>query len=601
MSARRIHGVVLLAALAGCQTILGLDEGTKREEGQGGAPATSSTTSTVSAGGAGGAVGGGGGAGGGCDPASCPTSANECLIPACTAAQTCGFEGARQGTPLSTQSPGDCEEVVCDGAGSTEIQADPLDIPGPDDTVCTSEVCDGTTPVHLPVMAGDSCADGGGSVCNALGACVECVLGGDCLSGFCQGNQCVPEDCLDGMMNGFETATDCGGPMCGQCDDGDGCLIGDDCKSGVCLVQCQAPACDDGVRNGSETDTDCGGLVCSICPTVLLLGGGGANVIVGEFHPATGWASSSLTGTTADGLALTITAAGQGVGLIRFTLLGDPKDNQLQYTTWEAGSSWAPFAAVGPAVTTRAAPALRVGAAQAAFQGFDYKYYHAAFNGTWSPSAEPVGAGAGQSFGPSPPDLAATAGGVALAFMDGSNTNHVTARDRTGGGWQPAQDLAADPNFNLTPAVVALTSGPELLLVHVRSPDKQVMWLSRTGGAWTTPAAAIPDAFTDERVALVALPGGAAMLAFRGTDSKLYTSRYEAGLWSAPAGIANPNVTLIAPPSLARGTGGAMVELVFVDSTNTAFHARQMANVWTAPVPIYSGAGFTRVAIASAP
>lgn len=148
---------------------------------------------------------------------------------------------------------------------------------------------------------------------------------------------------------------------------------------------------------------------------------------------------------------------------------------------------------------------------------------------------------------------------------------------------------------------MALTSGPELLLVHVRSPDKQVMWLSRTGGAWTTPAAAIPDAFTDERVALVALPGGAAMLAFRGTDSKLYASRYEAGVWSAPAGIANPNVTLIAPPSLARGIGGAMVELVFVDSTNTAFHARQMANVWTAPVPIYSGAGFTRVAIASAP
>lgn len=76
----------------------------------------------------------------------------------------------------------------------------------------------------------------------------------------------LPETCYDGLHNARETDVDCGGD-CDPCPDGDLCRDPTDCVSGVCDGgQCLAPTCDDDVRNGRETDIDCGG-DCDPCPT----------------------------------------------------------------------------------------------------------------------------------------------------------------------------------------------------------------------------------------------------------------------------------------------------------------------------------------------
>jgi plastocyanin len=242
------------------------------DDGATGATATSTTLGPTGGTGGLGGAGGDGGDGGhehGCmDPAlDCPAPPNECVNPIC-AAGICSTENLAQGIPLANQTPGDCQEAVCDGNGGLESEADGTDVD--DDMVdCTLDTCEDGTPMHAPAAEGLSCDDGGGSVCNDSGTCVECNVTEDCQPGdLCQQSQCVPPSCLDMMQNGPETDVDCGGPVCAPCDDGEGCMIDGDCVSDFCnpnLSQCAAPTCLDGFENGVETDVDCGGGTCPDC------------------------------------------------------------------------------------------------------------------------------------------------------------------------------------------------------------------------------------------------------------------------------------------------------------------------------------------------
>jgi len=109
---------------------------------------------------------------------------------------------------------------------------------------------------------------GDGHFCDGSGACVECLVGGDCLSGICMTSTCVDAMCGDGVQNGTETDLDCGGPSCVKCDDLLSCWFGSDCQSGVCKNgKCKVPACNDNADNGQETDVDCGGPACPKCAT----------------------------------------------------------------------------------------------------------------------------------------------------------------------------------------------------------------------------------------------------------------------------------------------------------------------------------------------
>ncbi|HVY49224.1 MAG TPA: hypothetical protein VHB21_25210, partial [Minicystis sp.] len=215
-----------------------------------------------------GASGGGdtGGAGGGvmCAlPSDCPGSDTECAQRTCTAGQ-CGVTYASAGTPLMEQTPGDCLQTVCDGAGSSHDVPEDTDI-GDDGNDCTSDGCDMGTPVHAPVDAHTACA---GGVCDGQGSCVGCVDGSDCASDVCDASShtCSAATCMDGVRNEDETDADCGGATCPRCVPGKVCAQGSDCDSGVCTnLVCQQPACDDTVQNGTESDVDCGGSCGATC------------------------------------------------------------------------------------------------------------------------------------------------------------------------------------------------------------------------------------------------------------------------------------------------------------------------------------------------
>lgn len=255
--------------------------------------------------------------------ADCPAPENECLVRTCEAGK-CGTAPAAQGTPVSTDVPGDCQVTYCDGEGAPTTQNDDMDMPN-DGLECTTDACDNGTPTHTPVAEGTGCGAGGTLFCDAAGACVGCLIDADCgqpaddcsapvctagscetsftqigtpttnqTAGDCQEEQC---DGLGGTKvvtqssdinddNNACTADSCSGstpahanlPSGTTCTDGGlgktcngagacvECLTAADCTSKVCVAQaCAAPACDDGVQNDVETDVDCGGGTCSAC------------------------------------------------------------------------------------------------------------------------------------------------------------------------------------------------------------------------------------------------------------------------------------------------------------------------------------------------
>lgn len=592
----------------------------------------------------------------------CPGKDDECRTRACTSG-ACGWAFAQKGTPLQAQQQGDCASVQCDGAGSSGPVQDDNDVPV-DGKACTSDKCSGGAPSNPPVGPGGPCDQNGGTLCDGKGACVQCLtaatcpgLDGECQSRTCNGGVCgvayqpkgtplkgqVPGDCASVKCDGAGSSgsvqddsdvpidgNECTQDLCsngapsnppsaveaacsqnnGHVCDGKGacveCASNADCASQVCAKGvCAAATCNDGLQNGEETAIDCGGS-CAPCPTVLVLAGGSASMFGAEYHPGGGWGVTPLAGVTVDGVALGALANGQGGGLMRFTKQGDPQDNLLQYTfftpaTVKTPSSWSAFTAVGPAVTTRGAPSLDVtaSAVHAVFLGMDYKYYYAGWAGVWAPPAETVGTGAAQSYGPSPAAVAALGGGgAAIAFHDGADNNATTSRDRVNGAWQGSAKVASGAAFGLGPVMVALSSGPELVMAWARA-DNQLIAATRSGGVWSAPMT-ITNASTMDRPALAALPNGAAVLAFRGTDGKLYTSNFVGGVFSNPAGIASPNVSIVGVPAVAHGTGGATIELGYVGNDGKGYHARYVGNAWQAVTAI-GGANLVSIAIASVP
>lgn len=81
-----------------------------------------------------------------------------------------------------------------------------------------------------------------GGLCNGEGACVPCLVDGDCGDAtlVCADQRCVPGSCDDGEKNGDEVEVDCGG-SCGRCADGSDCGTAEDCLSGVCDAGTCAP------------------------------------------------------------------------------------------------------------------------------------------------------------------------------------------------------------------------------------------------------------------------------------------------------------------------------------------------------------------------
>jgi hypothetical protein len=150
----------------------------------------------------------------------CSGTINSCQHPACMSG-TCGTFFAPAGTPTGMQTSGDCQQVVCDGMGGTTSTPDNSDVPADDGNQCTFDTCVSGAPAHPFKPQGSPCSQGGGTVCNASGTCVQCLTASQCpgTDTDCQQRICSMETC--GFVNApmgtplsMQTPGDCQQAVC---------------------------------------------------------------------------------------------------------------------------------------------------------------------------------------------------------------------------------------------------------------------------------------------------------------------------------------------------------------------------------------------------
>lgn len=201
----------------------------------------------------------------------CPGQDTECQTRTCNAG-VCGFSYTAAGTPVSTQTSGDCQVNQCDGNGVIVGAPDNLDLPN-DGQQCTNDVCASGTPSNPPVGAGTACSQNGGTLCNGSGACVQCLAATNCPG---QDTECQTRTCNAGVCGlsytaagtpvSAQTAGDCQVMQC----DGTGLVVSAPSNGDVPVdgIECTNDVCTAGVPSNPNTNagTICsqnGGTVCS--------------------------------------------------------------------------------------------------------------------------------------------------------------------------------------------------------------------------------------------------------------------------------------------------------------------------------------------------
>lgn len=201
----------LLAFVAGCEAILGIEDGKLRPDVE-------------------------------CDePNDCPVEVPVCRsVLSCTAGK-CVYQDAPEGTPLPSdqQKVGDCLDLVCDGEGHTK-QAPAAD-DNKDGDPCTIDSCNGVTPVHekqsqVPCYSGPAGTNGVGICKTGIQQCDE---DGKTV-GSCMGEM-IPAT-YDACEIEYGTDDDCDG------------LVDEDCFCGDGKVQSEfGEECDDGARADGDS------------------------------------------------------------------------------------------------------------------------------------------------------------------------------------------------------------------------------------------------------------------------------------------------------------------------------------------------------------
>ncbi len=199
----------------------------------------------------------------------CPGADDECKTRSCDAG-VCGFTFATAGTALASQTAGDCQQVVCDGAGNVTTANDDLDSPN-DNNTCTTDTCVAGAPTFTNVMAGTTC--GAAGVCDANGQCVGCNAPADCpgtddecKTRTCNSNVCGFAFTAANTPVATQTTGDCKQNVC----DGSGNVISQNTNDPPPDDgnQCTSQACSNGtpVFPAVPVDTACnqgGGSFCS--------------------------------------------------------------------------------------------------------------------------------------------------------------------------------------------------------------------------------------------------------------------------------------------------------------------------------------------------
>lgn len=196
---------------------------------------------------------------------------NDCESFSCSGTNTCSTMFAALGFVTSSQTPGDCSENRCDGAGN-EVPVN-LDSDVPVDMLdCTVGICTAGVGSQGPAPLGTTCDDSGGDVCNASGGCVECNTFSDCPgtetecgSRTCNSNLCGMDFEALGTLLASQTNGNCQDAVC----DGTGgtTTVNNNSDIPVDALDCTIGVCNMGVGSQSPVTSgtacdDNGGQVC---------------------------------------------------------------------------------------------------------------------------------------------------------------------------------------------------------------------------------------------------------------------------------------------------------------------------------------------------
>jgi hypothetical protein len=222
-------------------------------------------------------------------------------------------------------------------------------------------------------------------------------------------------------------------------------------------------------------------------------------------------------------------------------------------------------------------------------------------SGQWS-AAQPTGAGDFNS----QPAVAATAAGLPLVVFAGAGTDYVWTQ-RLGSGWSTPAPLAGITFFSATrppvPTLVARTGADQVVGIFLTGTESTRALSAATfsAGSWSPGRALAMDLGNgggDGRMSFAAaLPDGRVAVAYETTSAGVKVGFFDGATWSAFAAV--PGVTVgFSRFAIARGTNGAILELVFIDGNDTLRHARLLpVGGWTAPVLIDGSREYFHVAI----
>lgn len=328
------------------------------------------------------------------------------------------------------------------------------------------------------------------------------------------------------------------------------------------------------------------------------------SVFCGTFADPAWTFTSSVTNGTASRPAAVLTSATAGVGAFyEGPIAGTGPLRAVELS----GTCGAPASV--PMATTKTAPVAAVlnGDAQVLFQGAIDAGTNHPFHTTWDPVTKWTTPAQidNDVFSPMIAGLAASAGDMLAVYGGG---NDALFRVRFFNGWQLPASCFKDAmnnceftNKSLTPGVAALGPNNYLVVFQELANLKSLRFLTGSSIA-NAPSQKISTAESVSAVALAATATGA-VLAFHGTDNKVYASVYTTAtdMWSPISQVGTGST--FTSPAVAKGVCTHDAELVYIDATDKQIHHAWLNadGTWeVAPNPI-GGANVKGVALAALP
>jgi hypothetical protein len=314
-------------------------------------------------------------------------------------------------------------------------------------------------------------------------------------------------------------------------------------------------------------------------PSRLYLAAIGAQgaLVTAQFDVATGW--SALATDSQRSLGELSLAVGPGASPLVVARLSDAPPTLAAATVAPCADKLSSPAPLFAGAYTSRRPALVGGpAADVVFRGGvngDARLYHTHFDGSWSAAARQD-----DFFTDLAPSVVRVGGGLHALFTGQDHKLYDGTIVDSGTGGTATEVTGA--TSALSPAAVVATDGTTCVVFT--GMDTNLYEVARApGGAYGAAKKLCPSnaclAQSDFEPQLALTASGLPMVAFHGTDQKIYASvRAANGAWSMPTQATSGLETTDFSAALASGLGGADAELVYVRKSDGALRHARLTN-----------------------